>query len=258
MTNRKLKQTLLSKLNISQQALSQRIQKIKKQYSVTTEDATYIIAQQEGIILDKYLSYDMLAHIRGLIRDMVASPNIGASAKKHDSSKRKSRETRVIFISKEFSEANLTLSGKTLLEAKEMASLYPFLYIFENSIREVIDKVLTINHGDNWFENCAPSGLIRTVQDRMADEKRNSWHQRRGARLIHYLDMNQLSPLISKFQSEFVPNIIPSVQWFSELINEVYQSRCVLCHMNPLSKDNILAVKLRYKQWQKQIKDKTF
>lgn len=96
----------------------------------------------------------------------------------------------------------------------------------------------------------------RQYHDRMANEKKNSWHQRRGDRPIDYLDLNQLKPLVNKYESLFVPDIIPSLQWFSQLIDEMYQSRCVLCHMNPLNKDNISSVKLKYNQWQKQIKNK--
>jgi len=50
-----------------------------------------------------------------------------------------------------------------------------------------------------------------------------------------------------------VPNINPCLDWFTQLIGEVYNSRCVVCHMNPLDKDNIQAVKLRFTQWEKQI-----
>jgi len=90
----------------------------------------------------------------------------------------------------------------------------------------------------------------------MADEKKNSWHQRRGARPIDYLDLNQLPALMRKIEKEVVPNIIPSLQWFDQLIEEVYKSRCVVCHMNPLDEVNIQAIKVRLIHWQNQISAK--
>jgi hypothetical protein len=67
MTNRKLRKALLDQHGISPQLLSYRVQKIKKKYSMTTEDATYVIAQQEGIILDKYLDKDTVDRIRDIM-----------------------------------------------------------------------------------------------------------------------------------------------------------------------------------------------
>jgi hypothetical protein len=103
----------------------------------------------------------------------------------------------------------------------------------------------------------ATRNLKDTVNNRMQAENRNSWHQRRGARPIDYLDLNQLVPLVRGIQQYVVPDIIPSIEWFSQLVDEVYQSRCVLCHMKPLDNDSIQSVKLRFRQWQKQINAKS-
>lgn len=257
MTNSMLRQALLNKLSITPQGLSLRIQKLKKIHSITTEDATYVIAQQNGIILDKYLEKMIVDRIRILLRDI----STGSQSTYHDQKTPKKEITkkenrREIIISKEFKETDPILPAKKLLEAKEMAALYPLLYVFENSVREVIDKVISQCHGDIWYEKGLTASLEKTIKDRMDNEKKNSWHQRRGSRPIDYVDLNQLKPLVSKYESLFVPSIIPSLEWFSQLIDEMYQSRCVLCHMNPLHKDNISSVTLRYKQWQKQIRHK--
>jgi predicted restriction endonuclease len=137
-----------------------------------------------------------------------------------------------------------------------MAVVYPVLYLLENSIREVIDRVMISRYGDNWWDSEAPKGLRDTVSGRMADEKKNCWHQRRGDRPIDYLDLNQLTTLMRKVEKLVVPDIIPSLEWFTQLVDEVYKSRCVVCHMNPLDKDNVQAVSLRFTHWQKQINAK--
>ena len=62
--------------------------------------------------------------------------------------------------------------------------------------------------------------------------------------------------IMRNIEKDFVPNIIPSIEWFAQFIEEVYKSRCVVCHMNPLDKDNIQLVKLKLGQWQKQIEAK--
>lgn len=254
MTNKELRKALLKKLGVTPQALSQRVQKLKENHPITTTDATYIIAQREGIILDRYLDKDTIGHVRGLLQQI--SPATQARV----STGRKTREerevSRTIVFPKEFKVTDPILPQKKILEAKEMTAVYPLLYIMENSIRELIDTIMTSRHGKDWWDSEAPKGLRKTVADRTLDEKKHSWHQRRGDRPLDYLDLDQLKALMRKIEKEVVPDIIPSIEWFMQLVDEVYKSRCVVCHMNPLDKDNIQAVKLRLRQWQKQIRAK--
>lgn len=258
MINKKLKAALLNKLDITPQALSLRIQKIKRQIAVNTEDATYLIAQEKGLILDKYLKQEELDRLR-ILHQQLCSTKFQATVNPRQGKKQsKSMEstTRTIVIAKEFKGTDPILQQSKLSEAKQMATIYPLLYVLENSIREVIDRIMTKQHGPNWFDSQAPKGLKEKVSDRMADEQKNAWHQRRGDRPIDYLDLDQLPALMRRIDKYVVPTIIPSLEWFNQLVEEIYKSRCVLCHMNPLDQHNIQAVKLRLAQWQKQIDSK--
>jgi predicted restriction endonuclease len=163
---------------------------------------------------------------------------------------------RTIEIAKEFKVTDPMLSEQKLLEAKNMASIYPLLYVLENSIRELIDRVMSAKHGPDWWDTHAPQDIKRKVADHMSDEKRNSWHQKRGSRPIDYTDLKDLKPIVRKAALEIVPGFIPSIEWFDSFIDEVYRSRCVLCHMNPLDDNNITAVKVKFRQWQKQVAEK--
>ena len=257
-TNRQLRKVLLKKLGVTPQALSQRVQNLKRGYAITTEDATYIIAQREGIILDKYLDKDTVNHVRGIIQQITtmtqATTTIAKLARK---GKRKSEEKQMVIVfPKEFTVTDPILEKKRLLEARDMTAIYPLLYVLENSIREIIDRFMTSYYGSKWWDSKAPKELRETVNRRMSDEQKNSWHQRRGARPIDYVDLNQLSTLMRRLEKEVVPTIIPSIEWFTQLVEEVYKSRCVVCHMNPLDTVNIQSVKIRFTQWQKQISAK--
>lgn len=257
MTDRALKRELLCKLGVTSQALSQRVQKLKRAQPMSTEDATYVIAQKTGIILDRFLDKGIVDRVRELWRQF--HPPLPASEQnKRD---RRSRNAggpkeRVVIIAGEFRETDSILPDHKLSEAKQMASVYPLLYVLENSVREVIDRVMTAKSGKDWWGKEAPRKLRDLVEGRMADDQRNSWHQRRGSRPVDYLDLNDLPNLMRKIQGVVVPGIIPTVEWFADLVNELYRSRCVLCHMNPLDNDNAQAVKLRFRQWQKQVRQK--
>jgi len=144
MTNRKLREVLLKKLGGTRQALSQRAQKLKEQYAMTTEDATYVIAQKEGIILDKYLDKETIDRVRSLLQDIsISHVSLQPSPKVTRVRKESGKEERIIIVCKEFKTTGPVLPKNKILEAKEMAAIYPLLYVLENSIREVIDRIMT-------------------------------------------------------------------------------------------------------------------
>ena len=255
MTNKKLKQALLKKLDITPQALSQRVQKLKKHHAVTTEEATYVIAQQEGLILDRYLGMEAVRQIRELMQHISPAVQPAARGRASAQPKRADRSAKsAIPVPREIELADQMLSQERVSHARRMTSVYPLLYVLENSIREVIDEIMTSEYGSDWWDSQAPKGLREQVAKRMADETRHSWHQRRGARPIDYLDLDQLPAQMRKLQKQVVPNVIPSLEWFNALIEEVYRSRCVVCHMNPLDQDNLNALKVRFRQWHKQMR----
>jgi hypothetical protein len=256
-TNRRLRKALLEELDVSPQRLSQRVQELKRRYAVTTEEATYIIAQWEGIILDKYLDKDTVNHVRGIIQQIShitqGTTTIAKLARKGKGEAEK-KQLFVVFP-KEFTVTDPILEKMKLLEARDMAAVYPLLYVLENSIREVIDRVMTKRYGSNWWDSKA-GDLKKVVDKRKSDEERNMWHQRRGARPIDYLDLAQLPILVEQVEKDFVPDIIPSIGWFKQFVDEVYKSRCVVCHMNPLDDTNIQSVKVKFTQWQRHVKGK--
>ena len=256
MINKHLRKDLLKKLDCGPSALSQRIKCLKKNYPMTSDDAAYVIAHKQGVILDRYLPTEKVNHVRGILQQIQPLATQEMSKTKRTTNKTPN-SNRTVIISKEFRTTDPILPSEKLKEAKDMAAIYPFLYILENSIRELIYRVMTQNYGQDWWDQKAPQGLKEEVINRMADDKKDSWHQRRGARPIDYLDLKQLPSLMRKIQNDVVPDIIPSIEWFNQLVEEVYKSRCVVCHMNPLDRVNIEAVKLRFSQWQRQIRDKT-
>jgi hypothetical protein len=68
MINRKLRSDLLSSLNISKQALSQRAKRVKNEYGpMTTEEAVYVIAHMTGLDLTKYLPLLSIDRVRSLV-----------------------------------------------------------------------------------------------------------------------------------------------------------------------------------------------
>jgi hypothetical protein len=251
MTNQKLRQDLLKKLNVTKQALSQRVQKLKKETPMTTEEATYVIAHWEGLKLDKYLDNETINKIRQIM------PHKTNSITPEKKRRIRQQNTEIIIsISGTFKGTDPLLENTIINQANEMAKVYPFLYILENSIRQFICLIMEKECGPNWWDTDVSKNLKCKVEKRMSDENTNSWHQRRGSRFIDYLDLNELPNIMDRIVNKITPKLLPSPGWLRTLIDEIYVSRCVLCHMNPLEKDSIRSVKLRFTHWQKQIKAK--
>lgn len=251
-----LRRELLKKLDISAQALYQQATRIRTQLPMSAKEAICVIAHRQELPIDKYLHSETVEKVRILVQQLstLAQPVPAKTATRKPVEEPKSSK-RVVAIPKEFEDFTAILSPKKIQEAIAMASTYMLLYVLENSIREVIDNTMTSKHGKDWWDSFAPDKLQTKVMDHMSGDQRDRWHQRRGNRPIDYIDMNDLTSLMRKVHAEFVPDIIPDLEWFVRLIDEVYKSRCVVCHMNPLSQVNISAVKLRCTHWQQQIRD---
>lgn len=256
---RELRAALLDKLGSSPQALSQRVKRRKDQgLSMTTQEATCVIAYDEGIPIDRYLDRDAL----GAIRHLQAQAN-SRSSPAPVANKRKSNSTtgpREIRFPGEFKATDPILPSKTLNEAVAMAKLYPLFYVLENSMRELIRRVMKAAHGEDWWDTQLTNAKLRKVRDtaakRMKDETaKKSWHQRRGDHPIDYVQIEDLEQIIvSKFSS--FKEVIDDREWFVQFMKELKPSRNVICHMNPLDSVNTNDIKVKVRRWENMIKAK--
>lgn len=260
-TNKALRDALLEKLGITQQGLSARVQVKKKALPITTEEAVYLIAFDEGIKIDKYLSSDEISAVRHLHTQAVGSQSnstVATPKRKTRARTRSSGDHREIRFPNEFKATDPLLSVTKLNEAKAMAAVYPLLYVLENSIRELVKRVMRANHGDDWWDTELTSSKLKAVKksaaDRMKTETKNAWHQTRGDHPIDYIDFKDLGTIFRAKKSLFHPAIITDWEWFLNFLKELYPSRNVVAHMNPLLSENVSDVKLRFRKWERVVK----
>ncbi len=223
---------------------------------MSTEEGTYLIAHMQGIRIDKYLDDGEVKAIRELARNFNTEVTPPSIPKKNTSKK---GSTRTIKFPKEFNTSDPLLDDAKLNEAKEMAAIYPILYVLENSIRELIQRVMKANYGADWWNVRTKNGKSKSigekVKKRMGTEQKNQWHQRRGAHPINYTDLGELKTLLSSNESKFFPHILSKKEWFLNLMDELEPSRNVLCHMNPLDQTNVKDIKVKFERWEKLIKE---
>lgn len=254
-TNRDLRSELLRKMNWTKQALSARVQKKKNQTPMSTEDATYLIAHENNIKVDRYLTDEQIARVRSLHQ---RGGHLIVERSDNPAQRRKRSIVQEIRFPGEFKATNPLLSNIKLREARDMAMVFPLLHVLENSMRELIKRVMFDKFGADWWNTELNSGklkgVLQTATNRMRTEtEKHSWHQRRGAHPIDYVDLGDLGSIILGKQEHFFPHIIPDREWFMQYMKELEPSRNVVCHMNPLDADNIDDVKSKFRRWEKLI-----
>jgi hypothetical protein len=139
-------------------------------------------------------------------------------------------------------------------EAKMMAEkVYPKVYFFENSVRDLIETVLRAEFGKDWWTIAVPKGPRDTAAKHLEDEKKDPWHHKRGRRDIDYVFLNDLWAII-KHQWKYFAPLFPDQAWVQTIITrDMNVSRRVLAHMNPLAPDDIANIDTRFKQWVRQL-----
>jgi len=253
-TNRALRAALLTRAGWSKQALSANVQRRKRHTPMSTEDATYLLAHEKGIKIDRYLSEDQIARVRTL-HQASAGTSTQVPTMRAAVSERKKTISEIRFPG-EFRTGNPLLSTGKLNEAREMAVIFPLLHVLENSIRELIRRVMLAHHGSEWWDTQLTSGKLKGVHQTAAarmrtESEKHTWHQRRGAHQIDYVDLGDLGSIILGKQDLFFPQIIPDRDWFMHFMRELEPSRNVVCHMNPLDDQNVTDVKSWFRKWER-------
>jgi hypothetical protein len=258
-TNAKLKADLLKKLDVTPQRLSQLVQARKAELPMNTELATYTIAHDVGLDISKYLDQDTTRDVRQLLSDLRngrSRHGDGASSGPPHQARRKAptrKDVRIKFAGVDVGKIP-ALKQSHADDAKRMAErVYPTLYVFENSVRDLIELVLKHAHGSEWWKQVVPGAVQQTAEKHKQDEAKDPWHSKRGRREIDYVLLNELWAIIKHCWVDFKP-FFKNQAWVETLItSDMNVSRRVLAHMNPLDADDIRNIEAAFSKWVKQL-----
>jgi hypothetical protein len=246
MINKEIMKMLCERIGKTRRRVYQLIEKKKKDYgyTITNEMAAYLLAADYDIDLSEILPEEELTRLR-MLRETktVVKENV----------KKMPSKITTIEISKEFRVIDPFLPQKIIDEAKEMSKVYPIVYLFENSVRNLIRIVLEKKYGSNWWSYKVPPSIQREVQKRLEQEKKNRWHGKRGAHPIFYTDIEDLSSIIVTNWNDF-KELFPNQEWIKVRISEIELTRNTIAHNNPLSKRDIQRLKIYFQDWINQIK----
>jgi DNA-binding transcriptional ArsR family regulator len=145
------------------------------------------------------------------------------------------------------------LDSKADEEAEKMAEPYVLLYLFENSLRAFINKVMGDKHGQDWWTKVGINAtIINKVEGRKKLEGINKWHVPRGAHEIYYADLEDLTYFLRK-EPEFAKYL--DIGLWDTMIDKVLKlSRNIVDHHNPLPQREIDRLKTMLEDWKRQLK----
>jgi len=259
--NRQLKEAIIKKGDMSASTFYRQVQAIKEDYgapAMADEIATYLLALKKGLkpTQKKYgISSDLIEKTRQyriLVRE---APTIQS----HPDQPINKKLPRFKDTSKLGSEP--LLENKKLEEALKMGSeAYPFIYVIENSIRELIIKVFTKAYPDKdwWNENgVIPNDVLTKVQEYQENEAQKPWPgKKEDVHPIYYALLPHLEKIITTNNNWglFKP-IIKDKTFIQAIIKSINTLRNTLMHCNPLSPYNIKKIKDNVFEWQRMLRE---
>jgi len=212
------------KIKISPQAIRNAISKIRRDNpGLTLNAAAKVFADKKGISVMRYLSDDDRKSLRYL--------------KEFD----KPTEIKIKPQKVQVKTATTSYGRKFLKDANQNASIYPYAFILENSLRELI---LDIFRGENDWWNKKVSSDIKDYAARIQQaEKKHDWLPKRGNHPIYYIGLNELFKIISKNYSNHFKHIFTDQGNLRTWINECVPIRNLLAHnvrLNPEERQNLI------------------
>jgi len=257
---RELRAELIAKTGWTKQTLSRNVQLLKDRLPMDTATAQSVLAFRNRIRLNKHLDAGAITEVQSVISRLGSDHGATHHAPVKPTARASHRVTptgRSIVFPREFQTSDPLLSDTKLREARDMAAVYPILYVLENSLRELIRRVMNSKYGADWWNTALTGGKVKHLKDtcdqRRAKEDQMTWHQRRGAHPIDYVNLDDLSTIVEAKQDDFFPGILPDREYFRTHIRELAPSRNVLCHMNPLDETNVKSIRLSAEKWRKTI-----
>ncbi|MBZ9571793.1 hypothetical protein KJA15_00405 [Patescibacteria group bacterium] len=239
-------------------ALKKRIWQRGRPLGLTSKEAIFILAAENNVGYSRELKKLSLKE-----QSKIASAIQVSQSEKKRRLYYKARSSVSRPIKTQFGIINEPLLPNSVKkDAVKMAGkAYLVLYIFENSIRNFINKVLEKEFGSDWWPTKMNtkklSEIMTRVKERMKEEKRRAWHGKRGDHPIYYSDFGDLILILkshNRIFNKYLKNQRRKTEWLLSKLDETIPSRRIIAHHNPLSDRDLSRVEGNLMDWTKQLK----
>jgi hypothetical protein len=137
-------------------------------------------------------------------------------------------------------------------DMKSMMRAYAHLFLMENSLRGLIEDVLSKKLGPDWWNKAANAAMKKKHEDRKANEEKKKWAPARAEfGPLYALDWSDLVTLMRKFEEYFEP-AIKDIKFLHRL-EDLGSFRNVVAHNGALrDEDDFNLIRIYYNHWIKQ------
>jgi hypothetical protein len=235
--DQKLLEKLANKTKMSIKYLREQITKKASRSHVSSQAYFVYWLKQEGIGAENYrkkLPSDIKTEILELSKSntLETKPKVVAS--------KSTNSQKVLHIENiKIVEKPPLLDQHTIEQAQQNSSLYPLIYILENSIRKLINHLMLKNFGSNWWEEKISNATKQSVETKKRKDTLNPWMGKRSEDPIYYTDFIDLANIIRSKPDIFnkiFEGLSGGTNWIIQRIEELYLIRNNIAHSCPLSK----------------------
>jgi hypothetical protein len=260
--DKRLLEALQSRFNLGTRQVNRKITEEANRLALPRDLAAVSLAMDLKMSVQRFVDAAGLATIRGA--RAAASPPPQAPTSSGTESSRTSRSRRAAPVSAKrivFSVAGIDYSDVPGLmvglanDAKRAAGdAYPFLYLFENSMRELIRRILSREYGDSWWSKVLPT-IQAKAKENQERELKEKWHSARGAEPIQYVDLVDLATIVvsRSLWKHFAP-LFPRKEFVTSLVHDFNVSRRIVAHMNAVPAGEVPAIQAAFRKWVLQLK----
>lgn len=136
--------------------------------------------------------------------------------------------------------------------AERMSYVYIAVAAFENSVRDLIARVLADAIGEGWWDSSVPERVRTAAKNRQDAEEKVRWHVQRGEDPIRYTMLPNLASIIENNFGHFEA-YLHNVAWVKSVFEVVERSRNVIMHSGFLSERDMARLGSLIRDWNSQV-----
>jgi len=260
-TDKRLLEALQGRLSLGTRQVNRKITEEANRLALPRDLAAVSLAMDLKMSVQRFVDAAGLATIREA-RAAASPPQVPISSGAESSRTNRSRraapasEKRVIFsvAGIDYSDVPTLMEGLADDAKRAAGDAYPFLYLFENSMRELIRRILSKEFGDSWWSKVPPT-IQTKAKENQERELKDKWHSARGAEPIQYVDLVDLATIVvSRSLWKHFASLFPRKEFVTSLVHDFNVSRRIVAHMNALPAGEVPGLQAAFRKWVLQLK----
>jgi Swt1-like HEPN len=131
--------------------------------------------------------------------------------------------------------------------------VYYRLFLFENKVRRLTERVLIESKGDDWFDGPAvPEPIRDRAKEVMEKEGAARFQSIRGANPLNYCFLPDLGKIIDENWADF-EEVIYRRDWAMGKFEDLRLIRNAIAHMSDVAEDDQERLDIILRDWNRQI-----